>query len=261
MQGTLEPIVKSLNELANEEVTVKILQASIGDISESDVMLAEASDAVIIGFSVGVDKAAAVRADQSGVEIRHYEVIYKMLEDIEDAMKGMLEPIYNEVVIGHAQVLQLFKLRKGFVAGCMVSDGVVSAARWPRYAVMPRRLSPVRVETLRRFTEDVAEVRQGYECGINLTQGDELLGKGRDRIERARPGTIERNHVIETANNGWLVCCSKKWHHACRRTGRPAHQPGYGDGCAREQRFAQRTYLRQPPGWGSPCGATCSGTA
>ena len=113
MQGTLEPIVKSLNELANEEVTVKILQASIGDISESDVMLAEASDAVIIGFSVGVDKAAAVRADQSGVEIRHYEIIYKMIEDIEDAMKGMLEPIYKEVVVGHAQVLQLFKLRKG----------------------------------------------------------------------------------------------------------------------------------------------------
>jgi len=183
MQGTLEPIVKSLNELANEEVTVKILQASIGDISESDVMLAEASDAVIIGFSVGVDKAAAVRADQSGVEIRHYEVIYKMLEDIEDAMKGMLEPVYNEVVIGHAQVLQLFKLRKGFVAGCMVNDGIVK-----RGALAKARrgadeiVTGARVETLRRFTEDVAEVRQGYECGINLTQGDELLKEG-DVIE------------------------------------------------------------------------------
>ena len=183
MQGTLEPIVKSLNELANEEVTVKILQASIGDISESDVMLAEASDAVIIGFSVGVDKAAAVRADQSGVEIRHYEVIYKMLEDIEDAMKGMLEPIYNEVVIGHAQVLQLFKLRKGFVAGCMVSDGVVKRGALAKARRGAEEIvTGARVETLRRFTEDVAEVRQGYECGINLTQGDELLKEG-DVIE------------------------------------------------------------------------------
>ena len=104
---------------------VKILQASIGDISESDVMLAEASDAVIIGFSVGVDKSAQVRAEQSGVEIRHYDIIYKMIEDIEDAMKGMLEPIYKEIVVGHATVLQLFKLRKGVVVGCMVNDGVV----------------------------------------------------------------------------------------------------------------------------------------
>ena len=183
MQGTLEPIVKSLNDLANEEVTVKILQASIGDISESDVMLAEASEAVVIGFSVGVDKAAAVRADQSGVEIRHYEIIYKMLEDIEDAMKGMLEPIYNEVVVGHAQVLQLFKLRKGFVAGCMISDGIVKRGAMAKVRRGAEEIvASSRVETLRRFTEDVAEVRQGYECGINLTQGDELLKEG-DVIE------------------------------------------------------------------------------
>lgn len=183
MQGTLEPIIKSLSDLANEEVTVKILQASIGDISESDVMLAEASEAVIIGFSVGVDKAAAVRADQSGVEIRHYEVIYKMLEDIEDAMKGMLEPVYNEVVIGHAQVLQLFKLRKGVIAGCMVSDGIVKRGALAKARRGTEEIvTGARVETLRRFTEDVAEVRQGYECGINLTQGDELLKEG-DVIE------------------------------------------------------------------------------
>ena len=99
-------VVNSLNELTNDEVAVKILQASTGDISESDVMLAEASEAVIIGFSVGIDKSAQVRAEQSGVEIRHYNIIYKMIEDIEDAMKGMLEPIYKEVIVGHATVLQ-----------------------------------------------------------------------------------------------------------------------------------------------------------
>ncbi|MBW7885832.1 MAG: translation initiation factor IF-2 [Caldilineaceae bacterium] len=183
MQGTLEPILSSLNELSTDEVTIKILQASIGDISESDVMLAEASDAVVIGFSVHVDKAAQVRAEQSGVEIRHYDVIYKMLEDIEDAMKGMLEPIYEDIVIGHAQVLRLFKLRRGVIAGCMVSDGVVKRGAVARVLRKNEEIvARTRIETLRRFTEDVPEVRQGYECGINLTEGDELLVEG-DVIE------------------------------------------------------------------------------
>jgi translation initiation factor IF-2 len=183
MQGTLEPIMNSLSELANEEVDVKILQASIGDISESDVMLAEASNAVIIGFSVGVDKSAQVRAEQSGIEIRHYEIIYKMIEDIEDAMKGMLEPIYKEVVVGHATVLQLFKLRRGVIAGCMVNDGIVKRGAIARVLRAGQEVTAgLRVEALRRFTEDVAEVRAGYECGINLGAGDSVLKEG-DVIE------------------------------------------------------------------------------
>ncbi len=183
MQGTLEPIVNSLNELGNEEVELKILQASIGDISESDVMLAEASSAVIIGFSVGVDKSALVRAEQSGVEIRHYDIIYKMIEDIEDALKGMLEPIYKDIVVGHATVLQLFKLRKGVVAGCMVNDGYVKRGALARVLRGGEEIAAgSRVETLRRFTEDVAEVRTGYECGINIGAADALLKEG-DVIE------------------------------------------------------------------------------
>jgi translation initiation factor IF-2 len=183
MQGTLEPVMNSLSELGNEEVEIKILQASIGDISESDVMLAEASNAVIIGFSVGVDKSALVRADQSGVEIRHYQIIYKMIEDIEDALKGMLEPVYKDVVTGHATVLQLFKLRKGFVAGCMVNDGVVKRGALARVLRGGEEIAAgSRVETLRRFTEDVAEVRTGFECGINIGAADALLKEG-DVIE------------------------------------------------------------------------------
>jgi translation initiation factor IF-2 len=183
MQGTLEPVVKSLEELGNDEIGVKILQAAIGDISESDVMLAEASDAVIIGFSVGTDKSAQVRAEQSGVEIRHYNVIYKMIEDIEAALTGMLEPVYQDVVIGHAQVLQLFKLRRGVIAGCSVTDGVIkrnALARALRDGV--EIVPPTRIETLRRFTEDVNEVRTGFECGIKLANGDALLQEG-DVIE------------------------------------------------------------------------------
>ena len=183
MQGTLEPVLASLNELANDEVHIKVLQASIGDISESDVMLAEASDAVIIGFSVGADKAAQARAEQSGVEIRHYAIIYKMIEDIEDAVKGMLDPIYENRVIGHAQVLQLFKLRKGFVAGCMVNDGIVKRGAMARVLREDQEIAAdARVETLRRFTEDVAEVRAGFECGINIGAADAKLQEG-DIIE------------------------------------------------------------------------------
>lgn len=183
MQGTLEPIMNSLSELANDEIGLKILQASIGDISESDVMLAEASNAVIIGFSVGVDKSAQVRADLSGIEIRHYDIIYKMIEDIEDAMKGMLEPIYKEVVVGHATALQLFKLRKGVIAGCMVNDGYVKRGALARVLRAGQEVAAgLRVEALRRFTEDVAEVRSGYECGINIGTGEGVLKEG-DVIE------------------------------------------------------------------------------
>lgn len=177
MQGTLEPVVRSLEETKNDEVSIKILQSAIGNITESDVMLAEASEAIIIGFSVGVDRSAQIRAEQSGVEIRLYNIIYKMLEDIEAALTGMLDPVYENVVIGHAQVLQLFKLRRGTITGCSVSDGVVkrnSTVRVLRRGV--ELFNGLKIEALRRFTEDVAEVRAGYECGIKLAEhSDEIL--------------------------------------------------------------------------------------
>ena len=183
MQGTLEPVVASLSELKNEEVDIKILQAAIGNISESDVMLAEASDAIIIGFSVDVDRSAQVRAEASGVEIRLYNIIYKMIEDIEDALTGMLEPIYEDFTIGHAQVLQTFKLRRGFIAGCNVTDGIVKRNAQVRVLRDGSEIvSPTRIETLRRFTEDVAEVRTGFECGIKIANGDDQLQEG-DVIE------------------------------------------------------------------------------
>lgn len=183
LQGTLEPVVRSLEEVKNEEVSIKILQSSIGNISESDVMLAEASDAIIIGFSVSVDRAAQLRAEQSGVEIRHYNIIYKMIEDIEDAIKGMLEPVYKDATIGHAQILQLFKLRRGMIAGCNVTDGIVKRGSLVRVLRNRTELfSGVRVEVLRRFTEDVAEVRTGFECGIKLTERDNELQEG-DTLE------------------------------------------------------------------------------
>lgn len=177
LQGTLEPVVQSLAEIHNEKVSIKILHASIGNISESDVMLAEASNAIIIGFSVSIDKAAQSRAEQSGVEIRHYNIIYKMIEDIENALTGMLDPIYADVTIGHAQVLQLFKLRRGTIAGCTVNDGMVKRNAMARVLRNKNEIfGGIKIEALRRFTEDVSEVRTGFECGVKLAdRSDELL--------------------------------------------------------------------------------------
>jgi len=183
VQGSMEPVLKSLEDLANAEIGVKILQAAIGDISESDVMLAEASDAVIIGFSVGADRAAVQRAEQSGVEIRHYNIIYKMIQYVQLALTGMLDPIYQEVKIGEAQVLQLFKLRRGVIAGCSVTSGIIRRNALAKGKRNGQDLTPMtRVETLRRFSEDATEVRTGFECGIRLADGDELLEVG-DTIE------------------------------------------------------------------------------
>lgn len=132
-------------------------------------MLAEASDAIIIGFSVGADKAALVRAEQSGVEIRQYDIIYKMIEDIELAMTGMLEPIFEQVVIGHAEVRQLFRVRRGgLIAGCMVLDGVVKRNAGARLIRNKEEVVTSTIATLKRFSEDVTEVRAGFECGLHL---------------------------------------------------------------------------------------------
>ena len=182
-QGTLAPIVHSLEQLGNDEVTVKIMQSAVGDITESDVMLAETSQAIIIGFGVNIDKAALVRGEQSGVEIRHYQIIYNLIEDVEQALTGMLDPIFEEVVTGHAEVRQMFRVRRGgLIAGCMVLDGVVKRSSQARLIRNDTTVITTNVENLKRFTEDVTEVRAGYECGINLAGVNANLEEG-DIIE------------------------------------------------------------------------------
>ena len=182
-QGSLAPIVHSLEQLDNDEVKVRIMQSTVGDITESDVMLAETSQAIIIGFGVNIDKAALVRAEQSGVEIRHYQIIYNLIEDVEQALTGMLDPIFEEVVTGHAEVRQMFRVRRGgLIAGCMVLDGVVKRNSQARLIRNESTIITTSVENLKRFTEDVTEVRGGYECGINLGGVNSDLQEG-DIIE------------------------------------------------------------------------------
>ncbi len=174
VQGTLQPILDSLEKLSEnnpEGIRVRILAADIGNITENDVMLASASGAVIIGFGVDVDNAARRSADSQGVDIRQYDVIYKLLEDIELALKGMLEPVYAEKVLGVAEVRQVFRISKvGAVAGSYVREGEIrrnARARVKRGGrVLAENLS---VGSLKRVNDDVREVRAGFECGISLS--------------------------------------------------------------------------------------------
>lgn len=169
VQGSVEPIVNSIQQLADENLQVNLLHTGIGNITESDVMLAAASKAIIIGFDVQVDPAASRMAETEGVDLRIYNVIYRLIDDIDKALKGLLEPVYEDITIGRAQVRQVFRLpNKKQVAGCQVSDGTI--ARNARVRVR-RNNQPIfegTVASLRRFKDDVREVAAGFECGIGL---------------------------------------------------------------------------------------------
>jgi len=175
VQGSLEPIVNSLERLGSEEQEVKILHEGIGRITESDIMLASASDAIVIGFNVDVDEAARREAAQEGVDIRLYNIIYKLIEDVDKALRGMLEPVYEKVVSGHAEVRAVFRIRRrGNVAGCYITDGVVARNSWARVQRDGEELFDGPVDSLKRFQEDVSEVRAGFECGISVSGFDDF---------------------------------------------------------------------------------------
>jgi translation initiation factor IF-2 len=175
VQGSLEPIVNSINQLADGDQEVNILHQGIGHISESDVMLATASDAIIVGFHVDVDEAARRLAIQEGVDIRLYNIIYKLVDEVDRALKGMLEPVFEKVVIGHAEVRAVFHIRRrGNVAGCYITDGLVARNAWVRVLREGEELFEGRLDSLKRFQEDVTEVKAGFECGIAVAGFDDF---------------------------------------------------------------------------------------
>ncbi len=175
VQGSLEPIVNSLEKLGDEKLHVKILHQATGNISESDVMLAVASKAIILGFNVATDVATQRMAEQEGVDIRTYNIIYNIVEDVEKALKGMLEPVYKEVVLGHAEVRVVFRVSKvGKVAGCMVIDGEMQRGAMARVKRGGEVVREDRIGSLKRFQEDAAEVKTGFECGITLNNFNEI---------------------------------------------------------------------------------------
>jgi translation initiation factor IF-2 len=169
VQGSIEPIRTSLEKLSNEQVRVKVIHSGVGGITETDVMLAAASRGIIIGFNVRPEPGAARVAAQEGVELRQYAIIYNLIEDVERALTGMLEPVYVEVVDGHAEVRQIIRIsRIGNVAGSYVTDGKAVRSSSVRVRRGDEVLFTGRVANLKRLKDDVREVDAGYECGITL---------------------------------------------------------------------------------------------
>jgi translation initiation factor IF-2 len=168
MQGSLEAIVGMLADIPQEKIDLKIIHSAVGPITESDVLLASASDAIIIGFGIKVENSANTAARKEGVQIKLFSIIYELADQMRDAMQGLLDPEVREAVIGHAEVKQLFDLTKGMVAGSMVTDGRMSRSARARVLRRKQAVYDGSLTTLRRFTEDVKEVRAGLECGIRL---------------------------------------------------------------------------------------------
>ena len=168
VQGSLEALLQALGDIKAKQIDLEIIHAAVGPISESDILLATASDAIVVGFGVKTENSAATAAKREGVQIKLYSIIYELIDQIKEAMAGLLEPELREAVIGHAEVRQVFDLTKGIVAGCMVTHGRI--LRTARARVL-RRKQPIYdggISTLRRFKDDVKEVRNGFECGIKL---------------------------------------------------------------------------------------------
>jgi translation initiation factor IF-2 len=174
-QGSLEAVTESLRKLEREEVKVSFIHRAVGGITENDVTLAEASNATIIGFNVRPDRGARDLADQHDVEIRTYEIIYKLIEDIEAAMVGMLAPEYEEVITGEAEVREIFRVpRIGAIAGCFVRHGVITRGSKVRFLRDGVIIWKGQITSLRRFKDDVREVHENFECGIGLSNNQDL---------------------------------------------------------------------------------------
>ena len=175
VQGSVEAVRSSLEKLTNDEVRVRVIHGAVGAINESDVMLAAASGAIIVGFNVRPDRTATDSAAQQGVDMRMYRVIYDAIEEMEQAMKGMLEPKFKEVVLGHAEVRQVFKITgAGAVAGCYVQDGKIQRNAEVRVVRDGIVFHEGHLNTLKRFKDDVKEVATSYECGMSIENYNDI---------------------------------------------------------------------------------------
>ena len=182
VQGSVEAVKQSLTKLSNDEVVVRVIHGGVGAVNESDVSLAATSNAIIIGFNVRPDMMAKQLADQEGVDLRLYKVIYQAIEDVEAAMKGMLDPVYEEKVIGHAEVRQLFKASGvGTIAGSYVLDGIFQRNCKVRITREGKQIFEGELGSLKRFKDDVKEVKAGYECGLVFDGFNDL--KEEDKVE------------------------------------------------------------------------------
>jgi len=189
VQGSVEVIAEDLQHMSTEKVRVRVLHSGVGAITESDVLLASASNAVIIGFNVRPDRKSAEVADRENVEIRLHSIIYELRTEIEKAMYGLLDPVYKENFAGRAEVLQVFKITKvGQIAGCRVTDGLIRRDAQVRVLRDGVEVHRGKISSLKRVKEDVSEVRQGVECGIDLANFKDI--KAGDVIESFTTETL-----------------------------------------------------------------------
>ena len=187
VQGSLEALVDSLIKLSTEEVKLRVIHGATGAVTESDVMLASASKAIIICFSVRANPAVRAIAEKENVDVRFYDVIYKVIEDIQSAMAGLLEPVYIENIIGRADIKDIFHVSKvGTVAGCYVTDGRLERSAKVRLLRDDVVVFDGNINSLKRFKDDVKDVSSGFECGLGLENYNDI-----------KPGDVLEVYTIE----------------------------------------------------------------
>jgi translation initiation factor IF-2 len=192
VQGSVEAIAGALEKLGNEEVGARVIHSGVGGITESDVILANASGAAVIGFNVRAHKEAREAAEQAGIEIRYYNIIYNLVDDVKDAMSGLLAPTLRETMLGNAQILEIFNVSKiGKIAGCRVTDGVVQKGANVRLIRDNVVIHEGKLATLKRFKDDVQEVRAGQECGMSFENYQDM--RAGDVIECYRVEEVKRS--------------------------------------------------------------------
>ena len=200
VQGSVEALLGELGKIQHPEVRVNVIHTGVGGITENDVNLASASNALVVGFNVRPSAEARQLAEREGVDIRTYRVIYKLTEDIEQALVGMLSPVSTEEILGEAEVRALFKVsRLGTIAGCMVTNGVVRRGAHVRIIRDGTVIHETTIDQLKRFKDDVREVSEGFECGILLAgfndvkEGDVLEAYETREVERTDLGDDDRS--------------------------------------------------------------------
>jgi translation initiation factor IF-2 len=192
VQGSNEAIAGALDKLGTDEVAARILHSGVGGITESDVRLAETSSAAIIGFNVRANKEAREAAERAGIEIRYYNIIYNLVDDVKQAMSGLLAPTLRETLLGNAQILEIFKVSKvGNIAGCRVTDGTVERGANVRLLRDNVVIHEGKLSQLKRFKDDAREVSAGQECGMAFENYQDM--KVGDVIECYRVETVQRS--------------------------------------------------------------------
>jgi len=190
VDGSVEALSDSLEKLATDEVKLNIIHRGVGNVNESDVLLAAASDAVIVGFHVRTEARGSTIAHEKGVDINLYRVIYEAVDEVKKAMAGLLKPQEREVILGAAEVRQVFKLPKAVVAGCYVTEGKIERNARARVIRNQESMFDGKLSSLRRFKDDVREVAAGFECGISIDGFDQIQAK--DIIEAYRIEEVAR---------------------------------------------------------------------